>query len=103
MASQFGKMMESKLLSKMIQLSIVFHILSNGRPITDYPTMTKYLSFIQVQNFPSSRWSLSSGWEWGKYIAQVEKDHMKEKIAKGKFYHYLWMKLQLLIILHGFA
>ena len=35
--SQFGKMMETNLLSKMIQLSIVFHLLSNGRPMIDYP------------------------------------------------------------------
>ena len=26
-----------------------------------------------------------SGWEWGKYIAQVEKDDMKEKIANATF------------------
>lgn len=83
--SQFGKMMEKNLLSKSIQLSTVFHILSNGRPMTDYPKMMKYLSFIQVPNFPSSHWSLTSGWEWGKYLAQVEKDDMKEKIVKATF------------------
>ena len=43
----------------------------------DYPKMTKYLSFIQVPNFPYSHWSLSSGWKWGKYLAQVEMDDMK--------------------------
>ena len=77
--------METNLLSKTIQLSIVFHILSNGRPMTNYPKMTKYLSFIQVPNFPSSHRSLSSGWEWGKYLAQVEKDDMKEKIENATF------------------
>ena len=83
--SQFEKMMETNLLSKTIQLSTVFHLLSNGCPMTDYPKMTKYLSFIQVPKFPSSHWSLSSGWEWGKYLAQVEKDDMKEKIANATF------------------
>ena len=39
--SQFGKMMETNLLSKSIQLGIVFHLLSNGRPMKDYPKMTK--------------------------------------------------------------
>ena len=76
--------METNLLSKTVQLSTVFHILSNG-PMTNYPKMTKYLSFIQVPNFPSSHWSLLSGWEWGKYIAQVEKNNMKEKIANATF------------------
>ena len=77
--------METNLLSKMIHLSIVFHILSYGHPMTYYPKMTKYLSFIQVPNFPSSHWSLLSGWEWGKYLDQVEKGDMKEKIANATF------------------
>ena len=47
--------------------------------------MMKYLSFIQVPNFPSSHWSLSSGWEWGQYLVQVEKDDMKENIANATF------------------
>ena len=67
--SQFGKMMETNLLSKTIQLSIVFHLLSNGRPMTDYPKMMKYLAFIQVPKFRSLHWSFSSGWEWGTYLA----------------------------------
>ena len=52
--------------------------------MTDYPKMMKYLSFIQVPIFPSSHWSLSSGWECGKYLAQV-KDDIKEKIANATF------------------
>ena len=83
--SQFGMMMETNLLSKTIQFSTVFHLLSNGHPMTDYPKMMKYLSFIQVPKFPSSHWSLSSGWERGKYLAQVEMDNMKEKIANDTF------------------
>ena len=47
--------------------------------------MTKYLSFIQVPNFPSSHWSLSSGREWGKYLAQVEKDDMKRRLQMLHF------------------
>ena len=100
--SQFGKMMETHFLSKTIQLSIVFHLLSNGRPMTDYPKMMKYLSFIQVPNFLTSHWSLLSGWERGKYLAQVEKDDMKEKIANATFLS-LSLKLRLLIIFHGSA
>jgi hypothetical protein len=83
--SLFEKTMERNLLSKTIQLSTVFHILSKGRPMTDYPDYMKYLSFLQMPNFPSSHWSLTSGWEWAKYLAQVEKDDMKEKIASARF------------------
>jgi len=75
--SQFEKTMERSLLSKTIQLSIVFHILSKGRPMTDYPDQMKFLSFLHVPNFPSSHWSVTSGWEWARYLAQVEIDDLK--------------------------
>lgn len=83
--SQFGKIMETSLLSKTLQLSTVFYILSNGRPMTDYPKIEKYLSFINVPNFPSSHSSMMCGWEWAQYLAQVEKDNMKEKITNATF------------------
>ena len=71
--SLFGKIMERNLLSKTTQLSTVFHILSRGLPMTDYLDYKNYVSFLDVSNFPSSHWSVMSGWEWGKYLAQVEK------------------------------
>ena len=58
--------MERSLLSKMTQLSIMFHILSRGRPMTDYLDYMKLLSFPQVSNLPSSHWYVTSGWEWAK-------------------------------------
>ena len=69
----FGKTMKINLLSKTMQLSTVFHILSRGLPMTDYLDYKNYVSFLDVSNFPSSHWSVMSGWEWGKYLAQVEK------------------------------
>ena len=83
--SQFGKMMEANLLSKTLQLSTVFYILSNGRPMIDYPKMSEYVSFINAPNYSSSHWSMTSGWEWAQYLAQVEKEDMKEKIASATF------------------
>lgn len=81
----FEKMMERILLSKTIQLSIVFHILSKSHPMTDYLDHMKFLSFHQVLNFPYSHWSVTSGWGWEGYLAQAEKDDFKEKIANARF------------------
>ena len=61
-------------------------MLSRGRPMTDYPNYKKYLSFLDVSNFPSSHWSVTSGWEWEKYPSQVEKDDLKEKIVNARFF-----------------
>ena len=82
----FGKTMEINLLSKTMQLSIVFHILSRGLLMTDYPDYKNYVSFLDVSNFPSSHWSVMSGWESEKYLAQVEKDDLKEKIANARYF-----------------
>ena len=38
-----------------------------------------------MPNFSYSHWSLTSVWEWEKYISQVEKDDMKEKIVGARF------------------
>ena len=84
--SLFGKTMEINLLSKTTQLITVFHILSRGRPMTDYLEYKNYVSFLDVSNFPSSHWFVTSGWEWEKYLAQVEKDDLKEKIANARFF-----------------
>ena len=78
--------MERNLLSKMTHLSIAFHILYRGHPMINYPDYTKYLSFIQVLNFPSSHQSIMSGHEWARCLAQVEKDDMKEKIVDARFF-----------------
>jgi hypothetical protein len=86
--SLFGKMMEIILLSKPTQLSIVFHILYKGCLMIDYLDYKKYLSFLQVSNFPSSHWYITSGWEWERYITQVENDSMKEKIANARIFSF---------------
>jgi hypothetical protein len=59
--SLFGKLMKRNLLSKTMQLTIVFHILSKGRPMTNYLDYIKYPYFLQVSNFQSSHWSITSG------------------------------------------
>ena len=44
-----------------------------------------YLFFLQVSNFPSSHWSVTSGWEWEIYLTQVEGDDLKYKITNARF------------------
>ena len=54
--------------------------------MTDYPDYKNFISFLEVSNFPSSHWSITSGWEWEKYITQVEKGDLKENIANVRFF-----------------
>ena len=91
--SLFGKTMERNLLSKTTQLSTLFHILSRGLPMIDYLDYKNYVSFLKVSNFPSSHWCITSGWEWTRYLAQVENDDLKKKVANTRFFHYISMNL----------
>ena len=52
----------------------------------DYPDYNNYVYFLDASNFPSSHWSVTSGWEWEKYLAQLEKDDLKENIANAIFF-----------------
>ena len=58
--------------------------------MTDYPYYKNYVYFLEVANFPSSDWLVTSGWEWEKYLAQVEKDDLKEKIANARIFFIIF-------------
>lgn len=77
--------MEINSLSKMIQLSIVFHNISKGFPMKNYPHYINYLSFHKVLSFPSSYWSITSGWISTTYLAQVENDDIKKRFQMLSF------------------
>ena len=49
-----GKATEVQNLGKVVQLGVVFYILSRGRPMTDYPSMTALLHFLKTRNYPNS-------------------------------------------------
>ena len=70
---------------KVVQLSVVFYLLSRGRPMTNYPSIPTLLHFLKTQNYPNSHWSVNNGWEWARCLAQVEKEDMKEKIKDSNF------------------
>ena len=68
-----GKATEVQNVGKVVQLGVVFYIFSRGRPMKDYPSMTALLHFLKTRNYPNSHWSVNSGWEWTRCLAQIEK------------------------------
>ena len=66
--------------------------------MTDCPEYKNYVSFLDVSNFPSSHWSVTSGWEWEKYLAQVEKYYLKENIEVLKHGSYAETTQHMLIL-----
>lgn len=64
-----GKATKVENMGKVVQLSVVFYLLSRGRPMTDYPSIPTLLHFLKTQNYPNSHWSVNSGWEWARCLA----------------------------------
>ena len=81
----FAKASEVEERGNAVQLSNVFHILSKGRPMTEYLEMSGLLHFLKVPNYPVNHWSINSGWEWASCIAQVEIEDVQRKIKESTF------------------
>ncbi len=41
---------------KLVQFAICFHMISKGKPMTDYENMSKLLQFFDVKDFPRTHW-----------------------------------------------
>ena len=50
----FAKASKVEERGKYFQLSNVFHILSRGHPMIDYPKMSGLLHFLKIPNYPVS-------------------------------------------------
>ena len=86
MKSLIGKVMKVQEMGKvLLQLSVVFYILSKGCPMIDYPSLSSLLHFAKVHYYARSHWSVNSGWEWASYLADVVKKNIKATIKESNF------------------
>jgi hypothetical protein len=44
----------------------IFHLLKNGRPITDFESLKELIEFFNFVNAPKKHWTNSSGWGMAK-------------------------------------
>ena len=56
-----GKATEVQNMGKVVQLGVIFYILSRGCRMMDYPLITALLHFLKTRNYPNSHWSVNSG------------------------------------------
>ena len=85
MESLFGKLMEVQEMGKVLQLSVVFYILSKGHAMTDYPSLSGLLHFVKICYYPRSHWSVNNRWECESCLSEVEKKNIKEKFKESNF------------------
>lgn len=77
--SGFGNTIKARLehavkdanLTKTVQMSVIFHILSRGHPMKDFLEFSNLLSFLNVPHYPMSHWSINVGWEMENCLAEV--------------------------------
>jgi hypothetical protein len=48
-----------------------FHLLSKGRPMTDYENTNKLLQLLDIKNYPILHWSNNIGWGMVTYMHEV--------------------------------
>ena len=82
---QYRKVKENTLATKCLQFAIVFYLLKQGRPITDFYDHKTLFELAGVQHLPCTHCSDKSGWEIAKCLALVEKEDLVESVKKSRF------------------
>lgn len=86
--SLFKEKISTKLQSKILQMSTIFHILKLGRPMKDYIHYKDLLNLFWIPKFPSSHWFINSGWEFVKHMDKVVRQYLREIIKKIIYFPY---------------
>lgn len=74
---------EVKNMGKVVQLSVTFY---RGCPMKNYPSLSGFLHFSKVWNYPNSHWSeINRGRGLASCLVQVEKEDMKAKLKQLHF------------------
>jgi hypothetical protein len=79
-----GAVQEKK--HKLVQFRLLFWILSQGRPMSDFEASRELLLQLSVPYCPKKHWSPSSGWEMADSMSVILADHTKKILAEARFY-----------------
>jgi hypothetical protein len=63
---------------KLVQFAFIFHLHSQGRPMTKYKQMQSLFVFLKVLNYPSKCWNDCVRWEIVELIHNVALNAIKE-------------------------
>ncbi len=74
----FGEIREKK--NKKVMFVVVFYLLQEGCPLTDYESLKDLLCFLKIKNMPKKHWFDNLGWEMVESIHDVALECTKEII-----------------------
>jgi hypothetical protein len=75
---------------KEVQMAIVFHLLSFGRPMLEYEHMRGLLEQLGWPKFPIKHWCDTSGWEMAESLYNVVQNCTKVVVSGAKFLSLSW-------------
>jgi hypothetical protein len=70
---------------KRVQFAIVFYLLKEGCPLTDYGSLKDFFYFFKVKNMPKKHLSNNLSWEVAESIHDVVLEHTKKEIKESPF------------------
>jgi hypothetical protein len=80
--NKFGSLERRK---KKVQFASLFHLLSAGRPMSQYESLEDLFSFLDVPNFPYMHWSDSSGCIMAEFMFDVVKAEIKAEVSSAPY------------------
>jgi hypothetical protein len=71
---------------KLVQFRLLFWILSQGKPMSNYEACHELFMQLSVPNCSRKHWSASSGWDMADSMSEVLSIHTKKILTEARFY-----------------
>jgi hypothetical protein len=71
---------------KLVQFRLLFWILSQGRPMSDFEDSRELFQQLQVPDCPRKHWSAFAGWDMAESMSVVLANHTKKVISQARFF-----------------
>jgi hypothetical protein len=70
---------------KFVQLAMLFHVFSRGRPMTEYEVLRGLLKCLKTKHLPKKHWSDNLGWELVEHMHLVVFEKLKDTVKSARF------------------
>lgn len=70
---------------KLVQFKCLYHVLSRGRPMTDYEALQTLCESLHVPDLPKKHWCDNSGWDLAAAMNEVLRHHVCKLISSSDF------------------
>lgn len=77
------KLHDKAAMSKGRQITVVYSLLKNGRPMTDYEPSNELMRAVNVQDWSQSHDKYDSGWEFAEAIGEHIRFELIENVKKS--------------------